>query len=480
MMKRTLLLISGLFATMLSARSLDFETEARLKMALQIAREHNDETLVDHVKKAGGKVQTMTNPYGIEPLLREVESAVGIDPGGWSMAGQPLFRPSPGILEGSPLIRKKLDAALLSGSLPEITAVITEWEAVLGNQAGLPDGRRPGDHPGSLTLDEAAATRLFVEALKSEGSAVRELTDGQPLPDQMVRFFGYVLDGLSAIRPSVRVHAPDELAALDELARGVAKVLLILQQPDGHFPFPDLRGKNIRFGEMIEKQLAAGTVEVKDGWVITADPDGGTQFDTGVCGVALLTAGKVFDEPTWTAAGLRAADWAVKQRLVTNFNYNAFSVSLLAHASMASGNQAYLDDALTKFELGVAPGQSSNGRWIDAHNARTVYHVIILRALGDLLDALPHDRAEAVTRVKAVAEPALGALLTEFDAMGITVECLPELLALHRHFPGHERLPSALAHVAASVEQKCSKGTRVRMGAQPHQLAAVAAMLREG
>ncbi len=478
MKKTTLLLISGLFATMLPAPSLDFETEARLKMALQIAREHNDESRVDRVKQAAATLQTMTTASEIEALLREVESAVGIDPGGWSMAGQPLFRPSPGILEGSPLIRKKLDAALLSGSLPEITAVITEWRAVLGDQAGLPDGRRPGDHPGPLTLDEAAATRLFVGALKSEGRAVRELTKGQPLPNQMVRFYGYVLDGLSAIHPYAQVHTPNELGMLDELARGVATVLLALQQPDGHFPFPDLRGKNIRFGEMIEKQLAAGTVEVKDGWVTTADPEGGTQFDTGVCGVALLTAGKVFNEPTWTAAGLRAADWAEKQRLVTNFNYNAFSVSLLANASQASGNQTYLDSALTKFELGVAPGQSTNGRWIDAHNARTVYHVIILRALGDLLEAVPEDRAEAITRVKAAAEPALGAILTEFNAMGITVECLPELMVLEKHFPELDGLKPAIDRVAASLVEKSSDGTGVRMGAQPHQLAAVAEWLK--
>jgi len=478
MKKTTLLLIFGLFATTLPARSLDFETEARLKMALQIAREHNDESRVDRVKQAAEAIQTMTTAPEIETLLREVEAAVGIDPGGWSMAGQPLFHPSPAMLEAAPVIQRQLNTALRSGSIAEIAGVITEWKTILGDQAGRPDGRRPGDHPGPLTLDEAAATRLFVEALKSEGRAVRELTKGKPLPNQMVRFYGYVLDGLSAIRPSAEVHAPDDLATLDELARGVAKVLLTLQQPDGHFPFPDLRGKNIRFGEMIKKQLAAGTVEVKEGWVITADPDGGTQFDTGVCGVALLTAGKVFNEPTWTAAGLRAADWAVKQRLVTNFNYNAFSVSLLAHALKTSGNQTYLDAALTKFELGVAPGQSTNGRWIDAHNARTVYHVIILRALGDLLDVLPEDRSEAIKRVKAVAEPALGAILTEFNAMGITVECLPELMVLEKHFPELDGFKPAIDRVAASLVEKSSDDTRVRMGAQPHQLAAVTEWLR--
>jgi hypothetical protein len=478
-MKALTLFFSLLLALTTTGSALDFETEARLKMALQIAREQNDEALVEQVKKASRQIQTIPSPPGPESILREVESAVGIDPGGWSMAGQPLFRPSAAIIAGTAAIREKLDAALLSGSSQDIIAVITEWRNLLGDQTGLPDGRRPGAHPGPLTLNEAAAARLFVEALKSEGRAVRELSKGLPLPNQMVRFYGYLLDGLSTVRPSVRDHAPDDLAALDGLAQGVAKILLDLQQPDGHFPFPDLRGTNIRFGEMIEKQLAAGAVVVKDGWVITADPEGGTQFDTGVCGGALLTAGKAFDEPAWTAAGCRAADWAAKQRPVTNFNYNAFSVSLLARVFATTGKTDYLDAALAKFDLGVAPGQSDNGRWIDSHNARTVYHVIILRSMGDLLAALPAERAVEIARVKAVAEPALAAILTEFDAMGITVECLPELHSFVPHFPDREDLEGAADRVAASLVEKCSDGTRIRMGAQPHQLAAVAAILRQ-
>lgn len=308
---------------------------------------------------------------------------------------------------------------------------------------------------------------------------MRELTKGVPLPNQMLRFYGYLLDGLATLRPSLQDHAPDDLAAIEALARGTATVLISLQQPEGHFPFPDLRGKNIRFGEMIDKRLEAGEIEVREGLVVTPDPDGGSQFDTGVCGVSLLRAGAVFNEPAWTAAGLRAADWAVKQRLAPNFNYNAFSVSLLARASEAAENPAYLNAALTKFELGVAPGQNANGRWIDSHNARTVYHVIILRAMGDLLGALPAEKVVDISKVKAVAEPALEALLTEFDAMGITVECLPELLSLLPHVADQARLRAALDTVSASLLEKCTDGTRVKLGAQPHQLAAVAAWLRE-
>lgn len=458
-----------------SAAALDYETEARLRMAHQIAREHNDATLVERVKQAANKIEKGLGGTEAETLLREVESAVGIDPGGWSMAGQPLFHPSPEREAGTKAIGPKLKEALAAESIDGVKAVVAEWLVVLGDQAGIPDGRRPGALPAPLEIDEAAATRLFLDALASEGRAVRELTAARPLPQQMLRFYGYLLDGLATIRPSVERHAADSLDEIDALAKGVGAILTKLQQPDGHFPFPDLRGRNLRFGEMIERQLAAGAIAIRDGWIVTADPDGGIQFDTGICGVALLRAGKIWSNPDWTAAGLRAADWALAQECVANFNYNSFSVSLLAKASTVTDKPAYLEGALAKFRLGVAPGQAPNGRWIDPHNARTVYHVIILRAMGDLLDALAENETETRSEVLATARPALNSLLDEFEAMGITVECLPELLPFIRHLPEEPRLPPAIARVAASLVEKCNYGSRVRLGAQPHQLAAVAA-----
>jgi hypothetical protein len=171
---------------------------------------------------------------------------------------------------------------------------------------------------------------------------------------------------------------------------------------------------------------------------------------------------------------LRAADWATGQACVANFNYNAFSVSLLCEAFAVSGRAGYLDASLAKFRLGVSPGQAPNGRWIDPHNARTVYHILILRAIGDLLTVLPADRAAEFAEVKTVADPAVTALLDEFDTMGITVECLPEVMPLLPHLGNQDRFRIALDRVASSLVEKCTDGTRVKMGAEPHQLAAVA------
>jgi hypothetical protein len=324
-------------------------------------------------------------------------------------------------------------------------------------------------------MTEAGATKLFLDALATEGRTIRQLTGGKPLADHMVRLYAYVLSATNTVRPFVEKHQLGAIEKLDGLTRGVAGILVNLQQPEGHFPFPDLRGKNIRFGDMIDKQVAAGQAVVRDGWIITSDPEGGSQFDTGVCGVALLVAGHMSGNDEWKRAGLRAADWALGQPCCGNFNYNAFSVSLLAHAFRVSGDTKYLDGAVKKFRVGVAPGQAPNGRWLDAHNARTVYHVIILRALGDLAAVLPADRGTERAEVDGAARPAIKALLDEFDAMGITVEALPELLTLEGLFSDDVRLRKATQNMAASLIAKCTDGQRVKMGAQPNQLAAVPA-----
>lgn len=433
------------------------DAAARLRMARQIARERNDKTLVNQVDKLDRDFKAGLPAEG-EEWLRDAEKAVGIDPGGWSMAGQPLFHPTARMADALKASRPQLAAAMASGDAAAVRKVVQEIEVILGDQAGVPDGRRMGQKAGDLTISRAEAVRGFLAALETEGRTTRTLMKGGVLPDQMARVYANVLDACVTMHPHVAQHLPEKLAELEKLLRGTAGVLLKLQQPQGHFPFPDLRGKNIRFGSMTEKQLQSGTIEIKDGWIITPDPDGGSQFDTGVCGVALLRAGELLKDETYLAAGRRAAEWAAKEKCCANFNYNAFSVSLMARAGM---NEA----ALEKFRVGVAPGQAKNGRWVDPHNARTVYHVIILRSLADL------DRSP---EVDAITLPAIRALLDEFDAMGITVEALPELQALAQQHPNDTRLQKAVRDMAAMIVSQCTDGTRVKMGAQPHQLAAVA------
>lgn len=470
--------ISLLLAARLAAAALApaEDAEGRVRMALQIARERNDRALVAEVEKIGRQVAEglkLGKWDGLEAMLREIEGRVGIDPGGWSMAGQPLFHPTPEMLAKSKAFGVKLAEAMKSDDPARVRAVTAGMLAVLGDQAGVPDGRRPGRKSGARSLNEAEATELFLGALASQGRHVRQFMEARPLPDRMLRFYADLLEATTTVRPSIVKLRPERIPDLDKLARGLATILTKLQQPAGHFPFPDLRGKNIRFGAMLDSQVAAGDAEVREGWLISVVLDGGSQFDTGVCGSALLLAGARHGNDAWKLAGLRAADWALGQPCCANFNYTAFSVSLLAQAWRVSGEAKYLNGALKKFRVGIAPGQAPNGRWIDAHNARTAYHLIILRALGDLATALPADRKAERAEVDQVTRPAVKALLDEFDAMGHTVEALPELQTLANLYPDDARLRGAVGSMAAEIVARCTDGMRFKMGTQPNQLAAL-------
>jgi hypothetical protein len=446
------------------------DLEERWRLVMRLARERNDRDLVAAVDQVGRVLKAGHD----SAVLTEVERRVGIDPGGWSMAGLPIFHPTAAMKARAPELAQALDAAMRAEDPAAVTTAVGEMRTVLGDQAGVPDARRPGRRAPVTPIGAAAATRLFVGALKHEEGRLRPLLEGKPLPDQMVRAYAYVLEACVRMRPLVAEHAPQELAWLDRLGAGTASVLLSLQQPDGHFPFPDLRGKNIRFGDLTERALNAGQVEVRAGWVVSVDPEGGSQFDTGLAGAALLRAGQLRENAAWIAAGQRAADWALRQRCCANFNYNAFSVSLLATAHTITGKPEYLAGAWKKYQVGVAPGQALNGRWIDAHNARTVYHVIILRALTDLAAILPADWTDRRAQLRESTTRAMEALWPEFDALGITVDALPEMIALARMYPADARLRAATQEMASLIIAKCTDGRRVKLGAQPEQLASVA------
>jgi len=378
-------------ATVFGNESADIE--ARFRLAHQIARERNDRALVERIERAA------RDPSQLAAIEREV----GIDPGGWAMNGQRIFHPTPVMLAKMKPLDEKLDAAMRAGQPEQIRNVLSELRTVMGDQAGVPDARRKGERATPQPITEAEAVKLFLHVLPSK----------LPTSGQMLRVYAGLVRACCEIRPAVERQQPSVLKRFDKLVADACKIMTNLQQPEGHFPFPDLRGKNIRFGDMTEHLLQSGKGEVRDGWLLTPDPGGGSQFDNGECGNALLLAGKTFQNDAWTKSSLRAADWALAQPCVANFNYNAFSVSLLAAAYCATREPRYLDGALKKFRIGVAPGQVENGRWIDPHNARIVYHLIIVRALNDL-HAVAGDEVEPV-RAKAVA-----AVVDEFTAMGVT------------------------------------------------------------
>ena len=80
-------------------------------MARQIARERNDRELVQRVEKLAREFKSGL-PAEAEEQLREAEKAVGIDPGGWSMAGQPLFHPTAAMASGDAAAVREITRAM--------------------------------------------------------------------------------------------------------------------------------------------------------------------------------------------------------------------------------------------------------------------------------------------------------------------------------------------------------------------------------
>jgi hypothetical protein len=198
------------------------------------------------------------------------------------------------------------------------------------------------------------------------------------------------------------------------------------QAGTGGFPFPASRGVSTAAPfASAERQfrLAArlGRLDetIRNGWAIRDDGDGGLQFDNAECGVALFALHAVTQDQRYLDAAKKSADWAMTQPLAVNWNYNSFSVFLLARAYRVTGLQTYLDAATRKALLGVIPGQltvgAHAGRWNDAHNARAVYHYIMLRGLTELAEALP---ASSPRRAEVVAALMRGLRARNKDFLG--------------------------------------------------------------
>jgi hypothetical protein len=225
-----------------------------------------------------------------------------------------------------------------------------------------------------------------------------------------------------------KLEAEDECLAV---AKQLADFLMWTQEQAGAgcFPFPAARGTSAaramqvatRFLDQAEK---AGKLAetVRNGWAFEDHGDGGLQFDNAECGIALFELHDLTRDPRHLASARKAADWALNRPLCTNWNYNAFSVHLLAKAHAVTHEPRYLDAAWSKARLGVLPGQLTDGphagRWMDAHNARPAYHYIMMGALAQLAATLPPDHA-GHHAILAALNSGLIARNTEFIAQGV-------------------------------------------------------------
>lgn len=179
-------------------------------------------------------------------------------------------------------------------------------------------------------------------------------------------------------------------------------ILLAQKQAEfGLYPFPAMRNGKGRPFEVAENFMRraerGGQLEtlIKNGWLVNDLGDGGLQFDNGEAGVALLHLYEKTQQPQLLESVLSSAKWSCQQPIVLNWNYNSFTVYLLAETYRVTGQENYRDEAKARALIGILPGQLKTGphagRWLDPHNARPAYHYIMIRALLALVAVLPEN-----------------------------------------------------------------------------------------
>lgn len=218
------------------------------------------------------------------------------------------------------------------------------------------------------------------------------------------------------------------------------------QAGTGVVPFPAVRNGRGRPFEVAERFMRQAEKEgrldqvVKYGWAVEDFSDGGLQFDNGLAGVALIQLFEATNDDKYKKAAIRAADWAATRPVVTNWNYNSFSVFLLAEVYRVTGDKKYLESAKKKTRLGILPGQLTEGprkgRWADAHNARPAYHYIMVRGLAALAATMPKDDADLPAVVDSLRR-ALSARNPDFEKGIFNADSSMEALIRVKMLPPH-------------------------------------------
>ena len=360
--------------------------------------------------------------------------------------------------------------------------------------------------------DEAEVKRLAKKAIETLGdqAGIPEIADqfrevpknakpltSKELPtafDPYIEFIEKQKWWKVGLDPAKTNHLPRELATIIEgclAARSVNEAnserLLKIATEAGDFlvwsqdqagtgviPFPAVRNGKGRPFEVAERFMKQAEKEgkldqvVKNGWAVEDFSDGGLQFDNGLSGVALVHLFEATKDDKYKKAAIWAADWAVKRPVVTNWNYNSFSVFLLAEVYRITGDKKYLESAKKKTRLGILPGQLTEGprkgRWADAHNARPPYHYIMLRGLAALAAVMPKDDADLTAVVESL-RLALSARNPDFEKGIFNADSSVEALIRVKTLPPHvaEKLADCKTNEAFEIlESYAAEGFRAR------------------
>lgn len=374
-------------------------------------------------------------------------------------------------------LRERLASALAHEHADAIDSAVAALNLQYGATAGVPEA--PDEYlpiPRDSAWLTAVEAARGIEPLFAKLESLRWWRIGlDPTNlDHALREPAAVASGLAAAARACTLGAERSLA----LAKDAGDFLVWAQQQaaTGVFPFPASRGAarsrafwaakgSLRCAEQ-EGRLAA---MVNNGWIIDDTGEGGLQFDNAEAGVAVLALYALAGDKRYLDSAMKAADWAASRPLVGNWNYNSFSVFLLARSARMTGRIDHLEAATKKASLGVIPGQLQSGplagRWHDPHNARPAYHYIILRSLAELAIVLP---AEHVSRPSVLSALRLGlkARNKDFLARGASNldSAMETLLIVNRAFARDRRFleetlsADALDALAKLVSARARRG----------------------
>jgi hypothetical protein len=313
-------------------------------------------------------------------------------------------------------LRRQLTEAQQSQDAVRLSGVVAAIHKSLGVYACTPEAQPTYGTPIEMGQPDLEK----VEAICRRSFASLQGRNGWELPRQQ------------RLRTSFR-HAESDLRAYEAGIDGAKEFLLTATQ--GFDYIVSQQSSTGVFGYPYNPNAAPGSVQasmlqlVREGekrgikmtegdWAIEDLDEGGLQFDNGEAGAGLLHAYAVTGDRKYLASARKAAEWAAGRKLVANWNYNSFSGWLLARLYRVTGEKKYLDAASDKFEFGVLPGEWSNGRWVDQHNARPQYHALMSRNLVEYCLALAQAKDPRTKEARRRTELALDSLAEEITTHG--------------------------------------------------------------
>ena len=252
----------------------------------------------------------------------------------------------------------ELERALADNNLDAVRTAVTKVREALGKKAGEPEVadkfRRAPAAQRLLSKEEAQRgfTEQFatLERMRWWKKGVDPTTLTAPLQGPA----SVIVGNVAAVRAGL--DGADRSLAM---AKDAADFLIWAQEQagSGGYPFPAARGTSsaramevaTRFIKNAEKTGKLDTV-VRNGWAFDDAGDGGLNFDNGECAAAILDLYAITKDIRFCDSARKAADWAASRPLCPNWNYNSFSLFLLAKIFSVTHEPKYLESAPCAFQ----------------------------------------------------------------------------------------------------------------------------------